>query len=56
MHVLIQLLVGFNAYLPAGTMIGNIQLNKVQSVEMILRDIQCCALLHAATNLTYLLC
>ena len=45
---------GFNPYLAAGTMIGNIKFNKLQSIERALHDIQRCVLLHVATYLTYL--
>ena len=45
---------GFNVYLPAGTMIGNIEFNKLQSIENVLHDIQRCVLLHVATYPTNL--
>ena len=46
---------GFNVYLPAGIVIGNIQFNKVLSTEKVWNDIQDCMLLHVAANLTNLL-
>ena len=47
---------GFNVYLPSGTMIGNIEFKKVYLTENVLHDIQRCVLLHIATNLTNLVC
>ena len=57
---------GFNVYLPAETMIGNIEFNKAYSTEKVLHDIQRsvlylhdiqrCVLLNVATNLTNLFC
>ena len=45
---------GFNVYLPAGTVIGNIEFNKVKSIEKVSYGIQRCVLLHVATNLNNL--
>ena len=47
---------GFNVYLPAGTMMGNIEFNKVYLIGKVLHDIQRWVLLHIATNLTNLVC
>ena len=47
---------GFNVYLPAGTMMGNVEFNKVYLIGKVLHDIQRCVLLHIATNLTNLVC
>ena len=54
-HVLMQLLMGFNVYLPTGKMVGNIEFYKDQSIEKVLYDIQRCVLLHA-TNLNNIFC
>ena len=43
-------------YLPARTMIGNIEFNKVLSIEKVLHDIQRCVLLRVASNITDLFC
>ena len=45
---------GFNEYLPAGTMIGNIEFDKVFSIEKVWHDIQCSVLLHVVSNPTNL--
>ena len=47
---------GTNVHLPAGTMIGNIEFNKVWLIEKLLLDIQRCLLLHVATSLPNLFC
>ena len=57
---------GFSAYLPAGTMVANIEFNKAYSTEKVLHGIQrcvlylhgmqCCVSLHVVTNLTNLFC
>ena len=47
---------GFYVYWPAETIIGNIEFNKVLSIEKFLHDVQRCVLLHVATNHTNLFC
>ena len=39
---------------PTGTMIDNIEFNKIYSIENVSHGIQRCVLLHVATNLTNL--
>ena len=41
----------FNLYFPAGTVIGNIEFNKVWSIEKVYLDIQRFVSLHIFTNL-----
>ena len=47
---------GFNMYLPALTLIGNIEFNKVLSTEKVWHEMQRYVLLHVANNLTNLFC